>query len=121
MYLQIVKGFLFDNPQSRPLLVEAVVQWIRPHFGRYDEYAQTQGADSEGARDAARVAWLGKHTVMRRNHCCDVGQAPDEPGVSISYRRSTQVSHGARKCGKSPSSSTKVRLPLVTLTSLSII
>ncbi|KAK0461408.1 uncharacterized protein EV420DRAFT_1619788 [Desarmillaria tabescens] len=58
MYLQIVKGFLFDNPQSRPLLVEAVVQWIRPHFGRYDEYAQTQGADSEGARDAARVAWL---------------------------------------------------------------
>ncbi|KAG7446416.1 cytoplasmic protein [Guyanagaster necrorhizus] len=58
MYLQIVKGFLFDNPQSRPLLVEAVVQWIRPHFGRYDEYAQTQGADSEGARDSARVAWL---------------------------------------------------------------
>ncbi|KAK0485658.1 hypothetical protein IW261DRAFT_1451404 [Armillaria novae-zelandiae] len=58
MYLQIVKGFLFDNPQSRPLLVEAIVQWIRPHFGRYDEYAQTQGADSEGARDAARVAWL---------------------------------------------------------------
>jgi dedicator of cytokinesis protein 3 len=58
MYLQIVKGFLFDNPQSRPLLVEAVVIWIKPHFGRYDEYAHTQSHDSETARDAARVGWL---------------------------------------------------------------
>ncbi|KAJ4468210.1 hypothetical protein J3R30DRAFT_1684989 [Lentinula aciculospora] len=58
MYLQIVKGFLFDNPDSRPLLVEAVVQWIKPHFGRYDEYAHTQSNDSEAARDAARVGWL---------------------------------------------------------------
>ncbi|KAJ3793565.1 hypothetical protein GGU11DRAFT_850156, partial [Lentinula aff. detonsa] len=58
MYLQIVKGFLFDNPESRPLLVEEVVQWIKPHFGGYDEYAHTQSNDSESARDAARVGWL---------------------------------------------------------------
>ncbi|TFK44595.1 cytoplasmic protein [Crucibulum laeve] len=58
MYLQIVKGFLFDNPQSRPLLVEAVVIWIKPHFGRYDEYAHTSSTDSESTRDAARVGWL---------------------------------------------------------------
>jgi dedicator of cytokinesis protein 3 len=58
MYLQIVKGFLFDNPQSRPLLVEAVVIWIKPHFGRYDEYAHTQSNDGEAARDAARMNWL---------------------------------------------------------------
>ncbi|KAJ3935174.1 MAG: hypothetical protein NXY57DRAFT_991179 [Lentinula lateritia] len=58
MYLQIVKGFLFDNLESRPLLVEAVVQWIKPHFGRYDEYVHTQSNDSETARDAARVGWL---------------------------------------------------------------
>lgn len=56
MYLQIVKGFLFDNPQSRPLLVEAVVQWIKPHFGRYDEY--TRSSDTDAVRDAARVNWL---------------------------------------------------------------
>ncbi|KAJ6607782.1 cytoplasmic protein [Mycena sp. CBHHK59/15] len=55
MYLQIVKGFLFDNPESRPLLVEAVVIWIKPHFGRYDEYHPN---DSESAKDAARVSWL---------------------------------------------------------------
>jgi dedicator of cytokinesis protein 3 len=58
MYLQIVKGFLFDNPQSRPLLVEAVVIWIKPHFGRFDEYAHIQSSDSEAVRDAARVGWL---------------------------------------------------------------
>ncbi|KAF9047285.1 cytoplasmic protein [Panaeolus papilionaceus] len=55
MYLQIVKGFLFDNPESRPVLVEAVASWVKPHFGRYDEYAPY---DTEAARDAARVSWL---------------------------------------------------------------
>ncbi|KAK2467786.1 hypothetical protein APHAL10511_000081 [Amanita phalloides] len=58
MYLQVVKGFLFDNPQSRPLLVEAVVIWIKPHFGRYDDYVHTSSNDSESLRDAARVSWL---------------------------------------------------------------
>lgn len=58
MYLQIVKGFLFDNPESRPLLVESVVLWIKPHFGRYDEYIHTQSSDSETARDSARISWL---------------------------------------------------------------
>ena len=58
MYLQIVKGFLFDNSKSRGLLVEAVVIWIKPQFGRFDEYTQTQPGDSESAKDAARVSWL---------------------------------------------------------------
>ncbi|KAH9176763.1 C2 domain in Dock180 and Zizimin proteins-domain-containing protein [Lactarius sanguifluus] len=58
MFLQLVKGFLFDNSQSRSLLVEAVVMWIKPHFGRFDEYAQTHSGDDEGAIDAARVSWL---------------------------------------------------------------
>jgi dedicator of cytokinesis protein 3 len=58
MFLQLVKGFLFDNAQSRALLVEAVVMWIKPHFGRFDEYAQTQRGDDEAAIDAARVSWL---------------------------------------------------------------
>jgi dedicator of cytokinesis protein 3 len=58
MFLQLVKGFLFDNPQSRALLVEAVVMWIKPYFGRFDEYAQTQRGDDEAAIDAARVSWL---------------------------------------------------------------
>ncbi|KAG2364374.1 hypothetical protein BDR07DRAFT_1401549 [Suillus spraguei] len=58
MYLQIVKGFLFDNPSSRSLLVQAVVMWIKPHFGRYDEFTQTTTSDSDIVRDGARVSWL---------------------------------------------------------------
>jgi dedicator of cytokinesis protein 3 len=56
MYLQVVKGFLFDIPESRLLLVEAVVIWIRPHFGRFDEFSLP--GDTEAARDAARISWL---------------------------------------------------------------
>lgn len=58
MYLQIVKGFLFDDPQSRTLLVQAVVLWIKPYFGRYDEFTQTQPGDSDSAKDASRVSWM---------------------------------------------------------------
>ncbi|KAI9456498.1 C2 domain in Dock180 and Zizimin proteins-domain-containing protein [Lactarius psammicola] len=44
MFLQLVKGFLFDNPQSRSLLVEAVVIPIR--------------GTMKAQFDAARVSWL---------------------------------------------------------------
>lgn len=58
MYLQIVKGFLFDHPISRAMLVENVLPWIKPHFGRYDEYPYIQQGDSDSTRDAARISWL---------------------------------------------------------------
>lgn len=58
MFLQVVRGFLFDTPNSRSLLLEAVVIWIKPHFGRFDEYVQTNPGDSEATKDAARVNWL---------------------------------------------------------------
>lgn len=58
MYLQLVRGFLFDNAQSRALLLEAVVGWIKPHFGAYDEYMHIQMDDTEAVRDASRTQWL---------------------------------------------------------------
>lgn len=58
MYIQLVKSFLFDDPQARSLLTQAVVLWIKPHFGRYDEFTQTQPGDSESVKDASRVSWL---------------------------------------------------------------
>ena len=58
MFLQVVRGFLFDTPNSRSLLLEAVVIWIRPHFGRFDEYVQTNPGDTEATKDAARINWL---------------------------------------------------------------
>ncbi|KAG8934388.1 hypothetical protein FRC01_003345 [Tulasnella sp. 417] len=57
-YLQLVRGFLFDNAQSRALLLEAVVGWIKPHFGAYDEYMHIQLDDTEAVRDASRIQWL---------------------------------------------------------------
>lgn len=58
MYLQLVKGFLFDIPAARPLLVESMVVWLKPHFGRYDEFTYSTSYDAESARDADRVNWL---------------------------------------------------------------
>jgi hypothetical protein len=58
MYLEVVKGFLFDIPQARATLVEAVTNHIRPHFGRFDEYAQFPTTATDQAKDAARIAWL---------------------------------------------------------------
>jgi dedicator of cytokinesis protein 3 len=58
MFLQVVRGFLFDNPQSRTLLLEAVVVWIKPHFGRFDEYVHTQPGDPDNVKDVARVSWM---------------------------------------------------------------
>jgi len=58
MFLHLVKSFLFDDAKSRNLLVEAVVMWIKPYFGRFDEFTQTQAGDDESAIDAARVSWL---------------------------------------------------------------
>ncbi|KDQ21902.1 hypothetical protein BOTBODRAFT_169082 [Botryobasidium botryosum FD-172 SS1] len=58
MYLQLVRGLLFDNPQSRATLVESIVVWIRPRFGRYDEYAHTLADHSEQTKDGIRVGWL---------------------------------------------------------------
>jgi dedicator of cytokinesis protein 3 len=58
MFLQVVRGFLFDHEQSRTLLLEAIVIWIKPHFGRFDEFVQTSPGDSDAAKDAARVSWM---------------------------------------------------------------
>jgi dedicator of cytokinesis protein 3 len=54
--LHLVKGFLFDDAKSRARLVEEAVVWIKPHFGRFDEYAQAQ--EGENAIDNARISWL---------------------------------------------------------------
>ncbi|KZO90762.1 hypothetical protein CALVIDRAFT_506467 [Calocera viscosa TUFC12733] len=58
MYLQLVQGFLFDDPRSRTPLIESVVSWIKPHFGKYDEYVHVQAGDTENAKDKARIQWL---------------------------------------------------------------
>ncbi|KAG8749875.1 hypothetical protein FRC12_013178 [Ceratobasidium sp. 428] len=58
MYTQIVRSFVFDDPKSRSLLVESIISWIKPHFGRFNEFTMTSAGDSDATRDAARVSWL---------------------------------------------------------------
>ena len=58
MYLHLVKGFMFDDPQARVHLIDSVVIWISPHLGRYDEYSHTSSNDNQAERDASRVSWL---------------------------------------------------------------
>jgi hypothetical protein len=58
MYLQIVRGFLFQDSEARTLIVESMVEWIKPHLGRYDEFRHTQLDDNEATRDNARIGWL---------------------------------------------------------------
>jgi dedicator of cytokinesis protein 3 len=58
MCLEVVKGFLFDIPQARVTLVEAITNHIRPHFGRFDEYSVQPPPATDQAKDTARIAWL---------------------------------------------------------------
>jgi dedicator of cytokinesis protein 3 len=58
MYLEVVKGFLFDRPSARVTLVEAITNHVRPHFGRFDEYAQQPAPVTDQAKNAARISWL---------------------------------------------------------------
>ncbi|CAE6455016.1 unnamed protein product [Rhizoctonia solani] len=58
MYIQLVRSFVFDDPKSRSLLVESIISWIKPHFGKFNEFTMTSAGDSDQARDAARVGWL---------------------------------------------------------------
>ncbi|KAG9080710.1 hypothetical protein FS749_007930 [Ceratobasidium sp. UAMH 11750] len=58
MYTQLVRSFVFDDPKSRSMLVESIISWIKPHFGRFNEFTMTSAGDSDATRDAARVSWL---------------------------------------------------------------
>ncbi|WVQ72639.1 hypothetical protein IAR50_002198 [Cryptococcus sp. DSM 104548] len=56
LLLQVVSN-VFDTSESRSLLVPALVRWVKPHLGRYDEYAAGTDAGAD-ARDARRIKWL---------------------------------------------------------------
>jgi dedicator of cytokinesis protein 3 len=63
MYLQVVKGFLFEDPESRTTLVEAAAMWIKPHLGKYDENMYALSSDNDAARDSTRVMWLESNRI----------------------------------------------------------
>lgn len=46
---------VFDTTEARALLVPALVRWVKPHLGRYED-AEPSG--DEHAKDARKVKWL---------------------------------------------------------------
>lgn len=59
LHLQTARSVVFDEPDARASLVPALVRWIRPHLGRYQEDASTMWQmDDPTSRDARRITWL---------------------------------------------------------------
>jgi dedicator of cytokinesis protein 3 len=56
LLLQVVRS-TFDAAEARALLVPAMIRWVRPHLGRYEEDGQIE-TESQKVRDAARIKWL---------------------------------------------------------------
>ncbi|KGB76967.2 cytoplasmic protein [Cryptococcus deuterogattii R265] len=56
LLLQVVKNIL-ETSESRHLLVPAIVRWLKPHLGRFDEHSGGMEA-AQAANDGRRMKWL---------------------------------------------------------------
>ncbi|WWC91624.1 uncharacterized protein L201_006570 [Kwoniella dendrophila CBS 6074] len=57
LLLQVVRN-LFESSESRSLLVPAIVRWVKPHLGKFDEFRLLGQDDSQITKDGKRVRWL---------------------------------------------------------------
>ncbi|WRT70308.1 uncharacterized protein IL334_007306 [Kwoniella shivajii] len=57
LLLEVVKN-VFESSESRALLVPAIVRWVKPHLGRFDELRSIGQDDSQITRDGKRIRWL---------------------------------------------------------------
>jgi dedicator of cytokinesis protein 3 len=55
LLLQVVRS-TFDIAEARALLVPAMIRWIRPHLGRFDDSRDV--GDNQKTRDAKKIKWL---------------------------------------------------------------
>ncbi|KAL7415449.1 hypothetical protein BDY24DRAFT_382988 [Mrakia frigida] len=58
LHLQSARSVVFDDPEARASLVPALVRWIKPHLGRYQESALVSQTEDGPSRDNARIAWV---------------------------------------------------------------
>lgn len=56
LLLQVVRS-TFDAGEARSLLVPAMIRWLRPHLGRYEE-DRYDSAETQASRDAKRIKWM---------------------------------------------------------------
>nr|XP_019010242.1 uncharacterized protein I206_04710 [Kwoniella pini CBS 10737]OCF49023.1 hypothetical protein I206_04710 [Kwoniella pini CBS 10737] len=57
LILQVVKN-VFESSESRSLLVPAIIRWVKPHLGKFDELRSVGPDDSQVTRDGKRIRWL---------------------------------------------------------------
>lgn len=56
LLLQVVRS-TFDTTEARTMLVPAMIRWVRPHLGRYEEDLEDK-SESEVSRDSKRFKWM---------------------------------------------------------------
>lgn len=56
LLLQVVRS-TFDTAEARAMLVPAMIRWIRPHLGRFEEDREDK-SESQASRDAKRIKWM---------------------------------------------------------------
>ncbi|GJN92547.1 hypothetical protein Rhopal_005577-T1 [Rhodotorula paludigena] len=54
----LVRSALFASPTGRGALVPALVRWLKPSLGKFDEYAMCSPKDPQATRDNIRVSWI---------------------------------------------------------------
>ncbi|EIW72245.1 hypothetical protein TREMEDRAFT_25841 [Tremella mesenterica DSM 1558] len=58
LLLRQVLKVLFDTSESRALLTPAIVRWVKPHLGKYEEGLRLGQDETQIARDTRRMKWL---------------------------------------------------------------
>lgn len=58
LHLQSAKSVVFDDAEARSALVPALVRWIKPHLGRYQESVLVSQSEVASTRDTARINWV---------------------------------------------------------------
>ncbi|TXT11135.1 hypothetical protein VHUM_01886 [Vanrija humicola] len=57
LILQIVKTLL-DFSETRAELIPAIIRWIKPHVGRYEEELYSARNETQATKDSRQIRWL---------------------------------------------------------------
>lgn len=57
LILQIVKTLL-DFDETRAQLIPAIIRWIKPHIGRYEEDLFSARGETQAVKDSRQIRWL---------------------------------------------------------------
>ncbi|KAL7418467.1 Deoxycytidine kinase 1 [Cryptotrichosporon argae] len=57
LLLQVVK-ILFDTADTRAMLIPAMVRWVKPHIGRFEEEFYSAKNENQVNKDMRRIKWM---------------------------------------------------------------